>query len=533
MEASSRLAPITRCLVVALAAVPAFIKWTCYPHNIGSDDAYIHLRIATNFVHGRQWGINPHQPVNLSTSPAFTLLLAAAELVTRHAVGLTQLLSCLAVAAGLVWIFQAARAETRSGAAAFFALVAAAFSVNLWRWNGALMEASFAFAVVAALLYHFRRSAPSSQKHAAMAGLLLGTGILLRPEMGLLAVLAIATEWLRTPPNLSRASRITCMLLGMAVILTPWSLFAWHEVGSIVPTTFAAKSATHLIFWNGKILQQFGESLVESLFFPAVLVALLLALRFAKSFRPRDLDAFHPERRPPLTPALDAPTSLLLPVGWVLGLFCFYYLKTPGLQSAGRYLLPLLPCEALLLAVAWERLAATLRGVVGRLTLAFVALHVIFALALNALFVTPVLRRFEGEYGATMRAAANELATRVAAGPNRRVLVVEDIGVLSYAADGHFQIFDGGALATPALHGLSLRQQIEQVHPAFVLESLAPTADGFGPVFADQLSAVWERRFRQHSVRKAQPFYYAILYQDKGTDRAFISRPAGTGENQP
>ena len=58
-------------LVASLALIPALVKLLCYPRNIGSDDAYIHLQIATNFVHGLGWGINPHQPVNLIHEPGF------------------------------------------------------------------------------------------------------------------------------------------------------------------------------------------------------------------------------------------------------------------------------------------------------------------------------------------------------------------------------------------------------------------------------------------------------------------------------
>jgi hypothetical protein len=120
-------------LAIALAFVPALVKLMCYPHNIGSDDAYIHLRIATNFLQGSGWGINPHQPVNLSTSPGFTLILIAAEKLSAHPIGITQILSGGAVVSGLLLIFLVALSETESIRAAFLAEIAAAFSVNLWR----------------------------------------------------------------------------------------------------------------------------------------------------------------------------------------------------------------------------------------------------------------------------------------------------------------------------------------------------------------------------------------------------------------
>src|SRR5579862_8970564 len=150
-------------LVLALAVVPAIVKWLCYPGNLGSDDAYIHLQIAHNFASGLGWGINPGQPVNLSTSPAFTLLVVAVERAApQHVVALTQILSASAVVLGLVLIFATLLAETGSIGAALLAEAAAAFSVNLWRWNGSVMEATFAFAVVATTLYLNRRDAPKS-----------------------------------------------------------------------------------------------------------------------------------------------------------------------------------------------------------------------------------------------------------------------------------------------------------------------------------------------------------------------------------
>ena len=150
-----------------------------------------------------------------------------------------------------------------------------------------------------------------------------------------------------------------------------------------------------------------------------------------------------------------------------------------------------------------------------RVAIGFIAAHVVFAVALNYLVVMPVLQRFDREYGATMRTAADELAKDTQGGTNRRVLVMVDIGVLSLEANGRFEIYDGGALATPSLLGLGLRDELAQVKPAYVVQSLAETPEGWGPAFADQLSAVWKRRFRQLSVGQQTPYYYTIIYRDK------------------
>jgi 4-amino-4-deoxy-L-arabinose transferase-like glycosyltransferase len=485
-------------LVIALAFVPALVKLMCYPHNIGSDDAYIHLRIATNFLQGFDWGINPHQPVNLSTAPAFTLILIAAEKLSAHPIGLTQILSGVAVVAGLLLIFLTVLSETESIRAAFLAEIAAAFSVNLWRWNGALMEATFAFAAVAATLYLFRKDARNSLPRLLLAGVVLGVGVLLRPEMGMLVVLALFVQWMRSEAS-AQLKNAALVVLGIAAVVTPWYLFALQRFGTVVPTTFAAKAAVVKLI-NGVILREFAASIVESILFPTLLIMLLMIIvRRSTS---------HSERR-------ANGLTYVIPVGWVVGLVGFYYLKTSNLASTGRYVLPLLPCQVMILALLWARMEDRLANWEMRMTAVFVGLHVIFAIALNSKVVMPVLQRFGGEYKATMQATAEKLATLTEGKSNRRVLVETDIGALSCAGNGRFEIEDGGALATPSLRGLRVTDQIRQSDPAYVVESLSVTPAGIGSKYPELLSELWERRFRQHGVSLAIPYYYTIIYQNK------------------
>ncbi len=57
--------------------VPHLLKWVYYASYPGFDDAFIHLRVADNVASGRGWGINAFEPINVSSSPLFTMLLAA------------------------------------------------------------------------------------------------------------------------------------------------------------------------------------------------------------------------------------------------------------------------------------------------------------------------------------------------------------------------------------------------------------------------------------------------------------------------
>jgi hypothetical protein len=361
------------------------------------------------------------------------------------------------------------------------------------------MESTFAFAVVAATLYLFRKDARNSLPRLLLAGIVLGVGVLLRPEMGMLVVLALFVQGMRSEAS-ARLKDAGLVALGIAAVVTPWYLFALRTFGSVVPTTFAAKSTVHVNLINGVILRELAASVVESILFPTLLIMLLVVIVRRGTL--------HSEQR-------TSGLIYVIPVGWVVGLVGFYYLKTTNLASTGRYVLPLLPCQVMILALLWARMEDRLANWEMRMAAVFVGLHVVFAIALNYKMVMPVLQRFEGEYGTTMRATAERLATLTQGKSNRRVLVETDIGVLSCAGNGRFEIEDGGALATPSLRGLRVMDQIRQSDPAYVVESLSVTPAGMGSKYPELLSELWERRFRQHGVSLAIPYYYAIIYQNK------------------
>lgn len=497
LSSANRLHTLAPTAVIAV--VPSVIKVLCYPHNIGSDDAYIHLRIATNVVRGLTWGINPHQPVNLSTSPAFTLLLAAAKATTQHAIGVTQVLSAAAVFGGLLLIFAVVFSETESVPAALFAEISAAFSVNLWRWNGTLMETTFAFGTVALTLWMFRRKARRTLPYLFTAGMVLGLDVLLRPEMGLLALLCLITLMMRCRPA-DWVRKLAPLVAGSAVLVLPWCLFANRHLGSIVPTTFFAK-ATGLHLLNVKVLRQLIEVGAESILFPTLLILCLWI--------------FLCQRSGPLVVAGRGITAYLVPAGWVLGLSAFYYLKTASLESSGRYLLPLLPCEALLLGLFLASAESRLPAYGRWATTGTLVLHAVFALGLNYVIVMPVLGRFQNEYGATMQATAERLVELTANGANHRVLVKSDIGILSCEADGRFEIFDAGGLATPSLAGLDVVRQTQLIHPAFVVESLSASPEGIEAAYPGAFSMIWERRFQRHSIREVDLSYYTIIFKPR------------------
>lgn len=130
-----------------------------------------------------------------------------------------------------------------------------------------------------------------------------------------------------------------------------------------------------------------------------------------------------------------------------------------GAGIAGKVLLPLLPCEVLLLALLWGKFAGEGGHWQNRVVMTTVGVQLVLAVVLNHWVIAPVLRRFESEYGNAIRAAADELVRDTDGHTNKRVLVSVDIGVLSCAGDGRFEIYDGRGLATPSLIDLKYRRR--------------------------------------------------------------------------
>lgn len=227
-----------RVLVVGVVLSPVVIKLALFPAYPGSDDAFIHLRIASLIASGAGWGINPGQWINMSTSPLFTLAVAFVTWLGLPPIGATQALTACAASAGLTFVYLSARRLSPSYPAALFVTTLAAINTQLWRWTGTVMEATVAYAAVSMLLYlDLRWSARirSAFQWIAIGGL-AGLGVLIRFEMALLLVLLLGMRIVRTP-NRTRSSlgfaagaAIPLLRLAGAEGSNPrWRLVRWSD----------------------------------------------------------------------------------------------------------------------------------------------------------------------------------------------------------------------------------------------------------------------------------------------------------------
>jgi hypothetical protein len=353
------------------------------------------------------------------------------------------------------------------------------------------MEASMAFFIVALLLFLFRRRLLNLRQSFCF-GMVAGLAILIRPELLLAAVFCAFVSALRSKPEHRITAPLTVMA-GSILIVAPWIVFTRLNFGSCLPTTFYAKSVPHLIAWNPFIVKQMLELTAESFLWPALLIVVLVSMLVIRS-------------------AKISWQSYLLPAGLLLGVTAFYYLKTPGLESPGRYMLPFLPCAAVLLGLILDDspLGKNSRQWAAIAAIAIV-LHSATSLAINQIYLTPALQRFESEYADTMRAAANYIARRTQS-PAETLLAEVDVGVLAYAADGRFRIYDGGGLASPELIHLSPAEQIQLIQPTYLIESQGDEAAEWDGKDSGRLHSIWYRRYRQHSVSQSTPYLFANIY---------------------
>ena len=492
-------------LVCLLALVPTLVKLFCYPTYPGSDDAFIHLTIIRNVTHGLGWGINPGEPINLSSSPLYTILVSLLSLCGLNALTAGMWLSGLVGFGALVALHRllttlGLRQSTRVAGVAF-----AAFNFYLWRWNGVVMETTLSLFLLTLAFWSYHladRPGGATAGRYLLTGAVAGLAMLTRFELALAMVCFGLRELALTPAVPARWLR-SCTLLGVGflVVVAPWFLFCRAYFHLMLPTTFYAKTSHGLIWWNPTVtldlLKVIGPSYVVPLL--GVGVVLVLAVR----------------RKPVLPGAVRSAFTRLDVYLLPLLLALFYYLKTRNLESSARYYLPGLQLLAAAIACTLDDLADGLPTAWVRPTVtALVVADAVLSLGFNQWRVAPILSRFKENYWRVARQSAGVLRSHAGNGHKATVLVEVDIGMLSFYAGDACYFFDGGALATPSLKGLTIAQQVERTRPELVIE---PLGTGVGDLSAEIPALVpsWHQNFRSHSVTSPNAIYYCNIYETR------------------
>jgi hypothetical protein len=500
----SKITPSSIAALLLVSAIPSAVKILFYPDYPGSDDSFMHLSIIQNLSHGVGWGINANEPVNLSTSPAFTVIFYFVSLISNNVLLSEMMISMIITTVSLFALYFVAYRITCEFWTSLLCVFLGATNVLLWRWNGTFIESSLAFCFViwAVYFYYFVIEERGTDTKYFIFGLLLGFGVLLRPELGILGCVFFGNDFIISRHRI--VYRYLFCAAGFAIVIGGYAAWSWTYFGTVIPSTFYSKANPRVEYSNIDprfmgyltIIEEIGLSIL------AGALGTVLALGAMIFLSPRD-------GAPSLTKALRS--SFIF---WAipLGGFLFYYLKTTGLQSPARYYLPFMATLPLIpLGLAWDRIAwRPMLAVMGSAGLCQLAC----AAYLNYTVVAPVLTRQWSDYESTMFEAADVLNRTCEKG--QTVYVWSDIGSFSYRLDKKCHIADHDALATPELLGMPFIKALAVTKANFVVESLGTSERQIEHQLSDAgipATLIWSRSFRSLGTWNAGTTYEIRIYQ--------------------
>lgn len=402
--------------VIGLGSAGLVLAWSRLNGVSGFplDDAWIHQTYARNLGLYGQWAFSLGRPSAGSTSPLWTLLLAAGYALRVDYAVWTQLLNAVLLG-GLGWAVYRLSGHWWLGAWA-------AVEWHLAWAAGSGME-TLLYCFLAVLAWILAREGRGGYWRAALCGLLIGLVVWTRPDGLALLPFCGASIWLvgredwrdRRPYN-----RLAALAGGAALTVAPYFLFNLALSGQLWPNTFFAKQAeyaslrqTVLVF---RLWQIFSAPFIGSL---ALLIpGLVLSTR-----------------------------RWVWPLAWA-GVFLFTYaLRLPVTYQHARYLIPVIP---VLLAAGGDGLAGwvQLNSLVGWrriLSRSWVAGGV--AAAVSFWFLGANALMADSRWvNSEMVATAQWMAAQK---PAEALVAAHDIGALGYFAD--VNLLDLAGLVSPEI----------------------------------------------------------------------------------
>jgi hypothetical protein len=312
------------------------------------DDAWIHFQFARNLARGDGLSFNPGQPTSGSTAPLWTLLLTGVYLAGGDFPIAGQTLSAACYLAMLAATYVLGKQLTSRRWAAWLAgMVVALNGRMIWAGLSALEICLFAALSLFAINAHLHDR--TTHRYRLRTAALFGLAALSRPEGYLLFALAMADyAWniLRSTPSNQRLpeSRFAHYVLRIlrqlpllpivlfAAIILPYLIFSWQTSGHLLPNTYHAKATVGLspdrAFRDSLSVSASYLILDNPLLLPFLLFGLTLLL-FGQ-----------------------APILSL----WCVALPLAYAFIRASLYQHGRYLMPLVPCNAVV--AVWGLLEA-------------------------------------------------------------------------------------------------------------------------------------------------------------------------------
>jgi len=308
-------------------------SWMTYRLGFPLDDAWIHQTYARNLGRLGEWSFVPGQPSAGSTSPLWSILLAAG-----HALGLGPyiwtyflgwLLLVLLSALG-IWAFRRISLSHQG-----WAWAAGAILVTEWHlvWSAAsgmetLLFATFVLLILTALA--------AKWENWFLIGVLIGLSVWTRPDGLTLLGPAILALLLIVTGNRRRVIYLSYLIAGVLLLFAPYLLWNRALNGAWWPNTLYAKQAEYAI----ELLEPLGRRLFEQAILPNAGVGVLLLPGFVITC---------------YLMIIKKQWGALAGAIWAVGYLCLYALRLPVTYQHGRYVMPMMPIYYVwgLVGIAW------------------------------------------------------------------------------------------------------------------------------------------------------------------------------------
>jgi hypothetical protein len=410
----------TDLMLLLLAAALVLLYVAIAGPGFPLDDSWIHQTYARNLGQTGQWAFVPGVPSAASTSPLYTVLLAAGYALGVPYALWTHGLGALALAlTGMVGARLAARLAPTRKHLPWVAGLALVLNWHLiWAAAAGMETALFSLwtlVIIGLALHHADDARP---RDGLLYGLIAALTVLTRPEglllVGFSGLAVVIAQWQRPARWLVWG---LLAALAFAVVLAPYALYNAQLTGGLLPDTAAAKQAEYAPLLALSYPERLGRMLyplaagVLPLLLPGVIGYGLMVVR-----RPQ-----------------PGTLAVLLPLLWPLALVALYAARLPANYQHGRYVIPAVPSLVLagVLGLGWllARARGSLPGRVLTRTLALAAAVValVFAFVLGA-----------GAYRQDVALVREEMVTTaewIAANlPTDALLAVHDIGAVGYFA---------------------------------------------------------------------------------------------------
>ncbi len=234
------------------AGIALRLAWIAYT-NFTDEDAFITFRFAQQIASGKGFVYNPGERIYGTTTPLFTLLMAAwLRLLTADVVTGARILNILAAVGASAFVARALHRSSASRSQQLIVVALLAISSKFWQMDTAGMETPLVIFFMVASWYAYIR------KRNLWTGVLCGLLLWTRIDLILWPLTIVFFELLSKPRSGVAVAFVT------AITYAPWAIFATLYFGSPIPHTIIAKWVAY-IEYGSHIEQVFFETPLSEL----------------------------------------------------------------------------------------------------------------------------------------------------------------------------------------------------------------------------------------------------------------------------